>query len=240
MTLWFVTPAHGRLALSAVCYDQRRHVIDALAERGIEARCVVIANDENLDLASARGFDLVEQSNDTLGRKFNDGIEYAGRHGAEWIVPIGSDSWIDPAYFLGLQAPIVRTSRLYCAVTADRLAELSVRNANGAGPYTFHRSVLEPSGFRPADDDLLRRIDSSTVRGITRTNRRPVRWAPSFEMHPYQYVGFRGTPTLTSYESLVNAWGVRERDDPWSVLAAYYPSDLVDRARDALSIAVPA
>ena len=234
-SLWFVTPAWQRFDLTAVCLEQRRRVIETLSESGIEAHCVVIADDANVDTARALGFDVLERDNAALGRRFNDGMEYAGRNGAEWIVPIGSDSWIDPGYFLGLHASFVRTSRRYCAVTADRLAELVVQDGKGAGPYVFSRGVLEPSGFRPADDRRPRHIDSSTVRGIQRTIGGPVPWTRSFEMHPYQYVGFRGSPTITPYERLVAAWGVGEREDPWSILARYYPVDLVERARAALS-----
>lgn len=100
MTIWFVTPAWQRYELSELCFDQRRHVIDSLAEQGIAAKCVVIADDGNLDLARDRGFEVVAQDNQWLGRKFNDGMEYAFRNGASRVVPIGSDSWIDPAYFM--------------------------------------------------------------------------------------------------------------------------------------------
>ena len=106
MSMWFVTPAWQRYELTAVCLRQRQWVIEQLADHGIEARCVVVADDENLDIARALGFDVVEQRNDRgLGRKFNDGYEHAARAGATWIVPIGSDSWIDPRYFLPAPAP---------------------------------------------------------------------------------------------------------------------------------------
>ena len=229
MSLWFVTPAWKRYELSAVCFDQRRRVIDALAEQGIEAHCVVVADDENLDLARGRGFATVERNNDWLGRKFNDGMEYAGKHGADWIVPIGSDSWIDPAYFLPLPSPaFTRTSPAYCVVESERMAELTV-GGHGAGPYMFARTLLAPSRFRPAADRLAKNIDHSTIAGI----RRPVRWQPR-TVSPYQYVGFRGTPHLTRYDRLMDKWGVREHADPWALLAQHYPPDLVEAARRAL------
>jgi len=227
MTVWFVTPAFGRYDLSAVCFDQRRHVIDTLAEHGIEAHCVVVADDGNLDLARDRGFDVVVQDNDWLGRKFNDGIEYAARHGASRIVPIGSDSWIDPAYFLPLgPIALTRTSRKYCAVTADRMAELSVDDLRGAGPYVFSRQSLRASRFRPAEDFIHRGVDGSTVKGI----RMKLRW-DFVELHPFQYIGFRGTPHLTTYANLMDAWGVAEHLDPWRILAEHYPAELVEQAR---------
>jgi hypothetical protein len=231
MTIWFVTPAFRRYELSAVCFAQRRRVIDTLAEHGIAARCVVVADDENLDIARGLGFDVVEQNNEWLGRKFNDGIEYACRNGASRIVPIGSDSWIDSAYFLPLPPrDVTRTSGLYCVVTADRLAELSVDDLKGAGPYVIDRRALSMSRFRPARDDIKRGVDRSTIKGI----RRQLRWA-RHDVHPFQYVGFRGIPHLTPYEGLVEAWGVREHSDPWAILAEHYPLDLVERARSVMA-----
>jgi hypothetical protein len=53
-------------------------------------------------------------------------------------------------------------------------------------------------------------------------------------MHPFQYVGFRGTPHITTYRALMSMWGVREHPDPWTILARHYPIDLVDRARAVL------
>jgi hypothetical protein len=227
MTLWFVTPAWQRYDLSAVCFDQRRHVMDTVASQGVEARCVVVADDENLDLARERGFDVVERDNEWLGRKFNDGMEYAAQHGASRIIPIGSDSWIDPAYFLPL--PPRRetlTSRLYCVVTSDRLATVNVNDNKGAGPYVFSRHALLQSDFRPAKDEIKRGVDRSTIKGI----RQKLRWHHR-EVHSLQYVGFRAKPHLTPYETLVKVWGTGEYTDPWDRLAQHYPADLVDRAR---------
>lgn len=229
--IWFVTPAYQRYALSEVCFEQRARVIATLKEQGIEAHCVVVADDENVDIARSFGFSVVEQNNEWLGRKFNDGMQFAGRRGAEWVVPIGSDSWIDPAYFLPLPHKWrTRSSRLYCVVTADRLGELSVADVKGAGPYVFQRFQLQRTRFRPAKDELARGVDRSTVESI-----RSINWEQQ-DVHPFQYVGFRGEPHLTPYEGLVKRWGVREHTDPWAILARHYPQDLVDRARGVLTM----
>lgn len=229
--IFFVTPAWQRFDLTAVCLEHRQRVIDEMAQHGIEARCVVIADDENLDIARGLGFDMVEQNNDWLGRKFNDGIEYAAKHGAEWIVPIGSDSWIDPAYFLPLPDPsLTRTSGNYAAVELHRMAVLSVENPkNPAGPHMIHRDRL-PSNYRPAVDTISRYIDSSTLHGL-----HGVAWEHN-DIHPLQYIGFRQEPLITPYQRLWNAWGVRESTDPWTELAAHYPADLVEKARACLSL----
>jgi hypothetical protein len=231
MTLYFVTPAFGRLELSAVCYDQRRHVIDSLAEHGVAAKCVVIADDGNLDLARDRGFDVVVQDNQWLGRKFNDGMEYAFRNGASRVIPIGSDSWIDPAYFLPMPTRnVTRTSSLYAAVTSDRLAELKVTDEKGAGPYILDRQLLRASRYRPAKDEISRGVDGSTIKGIHYR----IRWQ-RHDLHPYQYIGFRGMPHLNTYENLVDKWGVTEHRNPWAILAKHYPRELVERAQAVMA-----
>ena len=230
MTIWFVTPAYRRFALSAVCFEQRRRVIETLASNGIAARCVVVADDDNLDIARACGFDVVERDNQWLGRRFNDGIEYAGKAGASRIVPIGSDSWIDPAYFLPLSTrDRTMTSSYYSVVTANTLGQLTVNDQKGVGPYVFPRHVLRPK-FRPAKDEIDHGVDSSTVKGI----RMRLRWK-RHDVHPLQYIGFRGNPHISSYEGLMAAWGVREHPEPWAMLAQHYPSDLVAGAKAALS-----
>ncbi|HYI66355.1 MAG TPA: hypothetical protein VEW95_05490 [Candidatus Limnocylindrales bacterium] len=231
-SLYFVTPAWQRFELTAICLEQRRRVIDELAGHGIEAQCVVIADDENLDTARALGFETVERDNEWLGRRFNDGMQHAGYHGADWIVPIGSDSWIDAAYFTPLpRATRTRTSGMYAPVELARLAELRV-GRRGAGPYMLHRSLLEPIAFRPAIDEITRRVDSSTVRGIPG----PIRWERR-DLHPLQYIGFRLPPLITEYDRLWERWGVVERTDPWEQLATVYPIDLVERARQAMEAA---
>lgn len=231
MSLWFVTPAWRRYELTRVCLEQRQRVIAHLRRNLIDARCVVIADDENLDIARSFGFDTVEQNNDGLGRKWNDGIKYAANHGAEWIVPIGSDSWIDPWYFIPLPDPsVARTSGLYCAVTHEKVGVCNVTNPRlSAGPYVFHRSLLEPSGFRPTDDNNSTNTDHSMLAGIGRTR---IRWEHR-DLHSLQYVGFRGEPHMTSYASLMRHWGIDELRP--EVLKNRYPSSLVDRAIAAIT-----
>ena len=228
MSLWFVTPAYQRFDLTAVCLDQRLAVARYLAPYGIEVRCVVVADDDNLDLARERGMDTVEAPN-VVSDKFNAGMAYAGEHGAAWIVPIGSDSWIDPQYFLGLHKGTVRTSQWYCHVEADRLGEARVRKRGGAGPYVFPRRVLEPVGFQPATAGLMRHVDSSTLAGLGPLTFRP------FHRHPFQYIGFRVAPYITAYDSLMRLHGVQEHPKPWDLLRSYYPPELVERARQVVT-----
>lgn len=230
-SIWFVTPAWQRVAITEVCLEQRRRVIDKLIEWGHEAYCVVIADDENLETARRLGFSTIEQNNDWLGRKFNDGFQYAVEHGATWVVPIGSDSWIDPLYFRYLtdDPAVVRTSQIYVPVERDRLALLRVgADQNPAGPHCFPSSLLKSRRIRPMPDRISRNTDSSTLKAL-----RPFRWQTQ-DVHPLQYVGFRVEPFITQYEALWKAWGVVEKVEPWQELARYFDQDLVDRAREIM------
>jgi len=228
--LWFVTPAWRRFALSAVCFEQRRQVMAELTERGIEAHCVVVADDENLELAQAAGFETVERDNDYLARRFNDGMEYAAKHGADWIVPVGSDSWVQADYFDPLPTNgAIRTSTYLCTVTSDRLAHLEITPNHGGGPYLLRRAQLERSHFRPAQELTNRNIDRSTIGGLGG----PISWELR-DLNRFQHISFRGDPHLTTYEKLWYHWGVEEHRDPWEQLAEHYAPALVDAARVAI------
>lgn len=228
-SLWFVTPAFERFEMTAVCLEQRRLVIDRLADQGIDGHCVVIADDANLDTARELGFDTVERDNQWLGRRFNDGMEYAGEHGADWICLIGADDWIDSAYLVPLPSPRrALTSHNYAPVMPDRLATCHV-GRQMAGPRVFHRSQLAACGFRPQAEEINRNTDHSTIAALG-----PLRWLVR-DLHPLQFVGFRAPPYITSYDRLVSWWGRGEYPDPWTLLARHYPVELVERAEAAMA-----
>lgn len=224
-SLWFVTPAHGRYGLTDVCLAQRRWVADYLAEHGIDVHCVVVALDDNLDIARTYGFDTFRRNNEWLGRRFNDGMQYAGSKGADWVVPIGSDSWIHPDYFIPLPSTSrTRTSKRYSIVSASKMGELSV-GGNGAGPYVFHRSLLAKARYRPANDKLKKSVDRSTVRGLP-----GISWEFK-NVKTHQYIGFRGKPHISDWATLWRNCGRVIHNNHWKILEDYYPVELVGKVR---------
>lgn len=228
MRLYFVTPAWQRFELTAVVLEQRKLAIAFLEERGVEARCVVVADDANAEIAAELGFDVLRRPNYALGRRFNDGIQYAAQHGADWIVPIGSDSFLDPPYLFPLPDPkVLRSSHLYAITDVARLGRLHVTPNLGVGPYMISRGNL-PRNLRPADDWRKRGVDSSTLRGLRGGMR-----VEFTDLHPWQYVGFRSHPQLNSYDKLYRRMGVGQESDVADRLSEYYPSALVDRALSA-------
>jgi len=226
--IYFVTPAWQRFELTRVVLEQRRSCIDFLNARGVDAAQVVIADDENADIAASMGFAVLRRRNYALGRRFNDGFEYAARHGAEWIVPIGSDSFLDPAYLFPLPPQgVMRTSTLYAIAEPGRLGRLRRGGGVGVGPYMLPRACL-PKDLRPANDYRRRGVDSSTMKGLRKRPKRE--WT---DLHPWQYVGFRSYPQLNPYDKLFSRLGVGEEPEVLERLSEYYPVGLVQRALEA-------
>ena len=79
--------------LTAICLRQLRRTCDSLAENGVQATAVVIADDENLDTARELGFGTVDRDNRFISRRFNDGIQLAcdpefNPRPADYVVPL--------------------------------------------------------------------------------------------------------------------------------------------------------
>jgi hypothetical protein len=90
-SIWFVVPAHGRVDVSRICLAQLSATCKELTGRGYPTSAVVVADDENLDVAAELGFGTVERANSPLGRKWNDGYELAGRTAVDYVIPLGTD-----------------------------------------------------------------------------------------------------------------------------------------------------
>jgi hypothetical protein len=128
--LLVVTPAFGRFELTRACLAQRVRTIEGLAKLGVEAECVVVADDENLDTARALGFSTIESPN-VLSARFNDGHEHAVARGFDWSLALGSDQVIDPAVLAVLPVippETVLATRWLTAVRADGAACLQFRH----------------------------------------------------------------------------------------------------------------
>jgi hypothetical protein len=130
-----------------------------MRKMGIDAACVVIADDANLELAREFGFGTIQRANDFLGARWNDGYQFAGEEGVDFIVPIGSDSWVHPSYFKDLPEPkgnTILTSRYYALVNeqGSRLARLEIRGSDGVGPHVVPTKLIQGSGYRPVREDI--------------------------------------------------------------------------------------
>jgi len=225
--LYFSTPAWGRYELSALCFAQRADAIERLAANGIEARCVVIADDANLEIAREYGFDVVERDNQWLGRRFNDGYAHALANGATHVFPVGSDSWVDPAFLYGMlddQESVV-ASRHYAHVDQFGLnrQRLWIPINHGVS-YVVPARMLAACGGRPCREKIGRGCDTATWQTLVKTVDPPVVFS---EAHELETVAWRSDVGITQYEGL-RRWAVEETAQPFAGLVAHYPRRLVD------------
>lgn len=250
MNLALVSPAWRRFEVTRLALAERRWLCDELASRGHEAWSVIVADDENLEIAREYGFDTVEMDNSDLGRKFNAGYKYAADQGADVFVHVGSDDWVHPDTFAILgevdletfaaampplgqsvvwrRAPQCVAQRHVTLVDLGRgtLQRCIVLGNYGCIPWLIPRVAMESVGFAPIQPGLRRGIDGALVRGMrSRPN-----WV--FQESDEDWcVDFKSPVNLTPYRGLVHSLGYGEALDPWPVLAEKYPADLVEMAQ---------
>lgn len=239
VTLCFVVPAYRRVALTEICLSALKWTCDTLEQcHGIRATAVVVADDENLETARALGFGTVRRENNPLGRKFNDGIEFACRVlGVDFVVPCGTDNWVLPAAIALLPDDgEVVCRRWLSAVSEDgsKIALMKVTYQGGDGIRTFPASTFKPLGYRPAAEDKNRAIDGSIWDRLVRVQSvdRPLPVFRYRDISAFQVVSFQSPDVqLNKYDDLYSAFGRSEQPEPWRALADHYPSDLVARVR---------
>ena len=238
-SLWFVVPAAGRVELARICLTQLRRTCDQLEADGIQASAVVVADDQNLNTAHHLGFATVERDNNYLGRKFNDGIQLAldPKHNsapADYVVPCGSDDWVDHRIFLDLpdQRTMVGFQRI--AIVREDGRELTTRflsYAGGSGIRIYPRALMEPLGFRPCDEDRKRGCDTSILVNLRQ------HWGSGLRImhhhhHDMQIVDWKSpTEQLNTYASIAAVYRAGEGQDPFDALADVYPQEALDAMR---------
>lgn len=232
-SLWLIIPAHGRYDVTTVSFPQLRWALDDLNARrdhSIEGHAVVVADDDNLDIARANGFDTLERPNGALGRKWNDGYEHACRNGADYVAPCGTDDWLDPDYLAQLpEANQVRASRASSVVneTGTRLATITIGYEGGDGIRIIPAALLKACGYRPAQDHKRRAIDTSVWMTLNQTER----YSFVYSVDPLAIVEFKSPANqLNSYDALVCGFPCVEHVDPWAVLRERYPAEFIDAA----------
>ena len=170
----FIVPAHGRLGMSRACLGQLARTCSELDANGVGATAIVIAEDENLDVAAELGFVALERPNRPLGQKINDGYQHAAAAGVDYVIPFGTDDVIDPALLLGeLPTTKVRAHRLVAIVdeTGTRLRRIKVTYEGGDGIRIIPMRMLRNLRYRPLDDARDRAMDGSMTSRLARAMR---------------------------------------------------------------------
>jgi hypothetical protein len=239
-SLWFVMPAHGRAQLTAICLRQLRRTCDTLTANGVHATAVVVADDENLDVAAELGFATFGRRNTFTSRKFNDGLQLAcdpamNRRPADYAVPIGSDDWVDWRLFLDLPGPrTVLAFRKASFVREDGLEIVGreIDYTGGVGMRVYPRPILEACGYRPADEERARGCDTSIFVNLSRAAGGPLPIVYG-DRHFSQFVDWKTTgDQLNSYADILARFrrGTLPAD-PFDELDGVYPGESLDEMR---------
>jgi hypothetical protein len=236
--LWFICPAHGRAKLTAICLRQLRRTCDALTADGVDATAVIVADDENLDTARDLGFGTVERDNQSLSRKFNDGFQAAcdpafNPHPADYAVAIGSDDWIDHRILLPLppRHTMVGFQRMsFVREDGREITTSLISYPGGAGIRIYPRALLEPFGYRPADEDRQRGCDTSIFVNLHHHHGHRMR-VEHRHRHDRQIIDWKtGGAQLNSYRQLARHKRV-DPADPFDALAGVFPQVALDEMR---------
>jgi glycosyltransferase involved in cell wall biosynthesis len=233
-SLWFIVPAHGRAKLAAICLRQLRRTCDALTEHGVEAAAVVVADDENSDTARELGFAVIPRANHFPSQKFNDGIQLAlderfNPRPADYVVPLGSDDWVDWRLFR--QLPPVDTMvgfQKACFVEEDgrTMWQCHLANEGGSGIRIYSRQIMQHAGFRPADEDRRRGCDTSMLVNLRRACRFQV---VHRRLDPRQIVDWKSPgQNLNPFRAVAARWRPRNPSDPFEDLVGIYPDEALE------------
>jgi hypothetical protein len=236
-SLWFVVPVHGRVELARICLRQLRRTCDALTVEGVDASAVIVGNDKNLATARELGFATYRRDN-RLSKKFNDGIQCAldpkyNPRPADYVVPCGSDDWVDHRLFLDLppQNTVVGFQRT--AFVREDGMEIEVKDLRypgGSGIRIYPRDVLAGLGYRPAAEDRSRGCDTSILHNVQlRYDQEQWRFRlQHWHLHDFQIVDWKTTGTqLNAYADLGRHRGIAA-GDPFEVLAGIYPEEALE------------
>lgn len=247
-------PVHGRAGITRLCLEQKAHLLGELAALGVEAHILVVGDDENVATARELGFQVLERSN-VLGRKLNDGFEFACREGcADYVSFVGSDDWMLAEFMADLPAHNKVRSASVQAFVSPQGDELLVRRAKGSmggAPWIIPTTLLERSEYRPILPDREHKMsgmDFLVARGLMSRHFSPGRvigrqamaekreMLTLFDRSPtddLRMVDFKGSGEQITSWSLVlpkqRISLIRSEPDPWAALATRYPLPLVER-----------
>lgn len=251
MNIWLVSPAWRRYDVTRLALAERRWLCEVLAARGWTANSVVVADDDNQQIARELGFHTLEMPNTDLGEKFNAGYLYAASHGADVVVHIGSDDWLHPDALTILDrvdltthpefdtevgvavwsiGPTVAALRRLTLVDLVRgvAQRCQVKGSYGCIPWLVPRPALSPSGYSPIQPGFMRGIDGALVRGMGHDinwifqEHAPAGWCVDFKTHT----------NITPYNAIASSLGMGPEGDAYTMLAEHYPAHLVDLARE--------
>lgn len=241
--LCFCVPVHpDRVPLADICLRQLRRTCDALTDGGVEATAVIVSDRPTLDMLDPvkLGFAWAERDNAFLSKRYNDAIEVAcnpklNPRPADFVVPFGSDDWADHRLFLEpLPDPDTIHGFQWISVVREDGQEITTSyldHEGGWGIRIIPRELVAPLGYRPADEDRKAGCDTSILHNLRRHHGDRMK-VKHWWLHSRQIVDWK-SPDVQVH-SYRDATAMRQReiqDDPFAVLADFYPKEALEEMR---------
>lgn len=233
-SLLFITPVWQRFELTEIVLKTRRRICDELREHEIDADSVIIGNDDNIDIATALDFKVVERDNEYLSRKFNDGYEYAVRNSYDYVYPVGSDSILTADQFIGQvgnELPIASHYYTMINSSGEERIDVQIKVPGGIGPLIVPVDLLRNCP-RPIQEDLHRGCDNAARQTFLRAGHEIL----TRECHQWEHVAFQsGVTQITDYERIRRVYQADEYEIDNGVfpeIADRYDSDTIAAIRN--------
>lgn len=218
-------PACGRPDVTRLALTGHRWLAEQLAARGITTTCLIVADDDNLEVADEFGYPGLERRNEPLGWKINEGFEHLCREGADAAAFIGSDDWLHPDLFDGIDGETILSGHEITVVDLvnPRLRHLGWRRPHGVPPWLIPRRILKTVGWRPCEDHQDRGMEGSISRKLQPFD---IQWT-MHDPHPMTRVDFKSGIGMTGYDQIASSIGIGPDREPWTELTHQYPQTLV-------------
>ena len=233
--VFIVTPAWGRIDVSKIVFSNFRYIKSALFKYGISVEVVVVADDANLSLAKKYGLKSVMSKNDYLGKKFNDGYQFAFNNGADLVIPVGSDSLISPSIIksslsMSKENTIVFSS-IHSVIREDGKmignikSRVSRDNPNKGALWLYRRNNMKRCGFRPCNEKINKGCDRSTIESLVKKNK-GIRMIIN-DVNFYQHVGIKSRGVqICKYNDYRSQFSEEVRD-PCIALKKHFPKSII-------------
>lgn len=243
LNIWMVVPCWKRPEITEIVFQEFRWVKKKVKGH-VNLNIVAVGDECNLEIARRHGFHAISSPNDYLGRKFNDGYEYAYKNGADYVIPVGSDSWIHPDVFIKTNARLegefkpgtIMYSTMHAMIneTGTELGLIKMlpqnNEYNKCSLLFYPRDLAESCGFRPCYEKQKSSCDRSTLENIMKKNKN-VSFLYNKDFNPVQYLAFKNKKVqLWNYEEYKAQFKKRE-ENPWEYLEEFYPKELLDYGR---------
>jgi hypothetical protein len=151
---------------------------------------------------------------------------------ADYVVPCGSDDWVDWRLFTDLPDENTMVGyQMLCFVRPDgqEMVQRLVNVRGGCGIRIYPRQILKTLGYRPADEDRKRACDTSIITNLYKAKPFAIEHRV---IDPRQIVDWKSLDVqLNPYESLTFHKTFANPQDPFVALADMYPADALEAMR---------